>query len=444
MTHKPRRILATNDFIGSFFPQPTSDGWLPGGAALQTTIDELRDRAAASLWIDTGDLTQGSALGALTDGAWPFLALRDFNIDMATLGNHELDWGRDHLALWGSELPFPLLAANADLGLPATHLADLAGRTIGVIGITYPHMPVLHPEISVDEDAASLIHEHAARLRDDGAETVILALHDGVDVTPDAGGLRVDSQRIEVLVKEIRETVDLILAGHTLGHHCNTIAGVPLLQPWPFSAEVGVADIAEDGAITISCVPTGPPRAWTGLGAAAQRALEDDIVGHLARPLRSTPGIDRSLPQAIADGLLEIDPTIDLTAIVAVDLWTQAPRDGTFAYLPAGDVSEAQILRVTPTAGGRSAWGGQLVAAELPVADARRVAHTLASEPYFPGGPSIPGTIAHRHPNQTSGACVIALLPFYAARADILLGKPAHWHTCTSTWRDGLRAAVAR
>jgi len=71
------RILTTNDFVALFFPQATSYGGLPGAAALQATVDELRDAAGGGFWVDTGDLAQGSALGTISDGAWPFLALRE-------------------------------------------------------------------------------------------------------------------------------------------------------------------------------------------------------------------------------------------------------------------------------------------------------------------------------------------------------------------------------
>jgi hypothetical protein len=56
------RILTTNDFVGSFFPQATSYGRLPGAAALQATVDGLRTEAGGGIWIDTGDLAQESAL----------------------------------------------------------------------------------------------------------------------------------------------------------------------------------------------------------------------------------------------------------------------------------------------------------------------------------------------------------------------------------------------
>ncbi len=188
------RVVTTNDFVGSFFPQATSYGRLPGAAALQAAVDDLRTEADGALWIDTGDLAQGSALGALSDGVWPFVALRELSIDVAVAGNHELDWGDAHLRRWGPELPFPLLAANADLGLPPTALLSLGERTLGVIGLTTPDLPALHPGTAVDPDAAGLVVRHAARLRAEGADRVVLALHDGVVPVP-AAATSTDSSR---------------------------------------------------------------------------------------------------------------------------------------------------------------------------------------------------------------------------------------------------------
>ena len=175
------RIVTTNDFVGSFFPQATSYGRLPGAAALQATVDGLRTEAGGGLWIDTGDLAQGSALGALSDGAWPFLALRELTVDVAVAGNHELDWGAEHLRRWGAELPFPLLAANLPVGLPATRM--LPGG-VGVIGLSLPGMDELHPGLAADPDPAGAAVALAAELRAAGAVRVVLALHDGVDPAP--------------------------------------------------------------------------------------------------------------------------------------------------------------------------------------------------------------------------------------------------------------------
>jgi hypothetical protein len=376
------RLLTTNDFVGSFFPQPTSYGTLPGAAALQATIDDLRTEAGGALWIDTGDLAQASALGALSDGVWPFLALRELSIDASVVGNHELDWGVDHLRRWGAELPFPLLAANLPLGLPAT----LVLGDVGVIGMSLPAMAVMHPGI---EAVPVSLRELAAGLRAGGARHVVLALHDGVD----AGSV----ERMEALCAELRGAVDVVLGGHTLQCHAGLLGGVPFLQPWGFGSQVGVADLGADGRAELRLVDPGPPLPWRGAGAAAQPALEAEIVGRLDRPLA-----DDALATTIADEVLRVDDRLDRVHVGPGDLWNQPSRDGIGAFLGAGDVSLAQVLRLTPLTGGRSVWGGRLVAAEVP------------------------------------GQGTLAMSEFYAAFS----GGEHDWQPIAPTLRDGLLAAV--
>jgi hypothetical protein len=408
------RIVTTDDFVGSFFPQATSYGELPGAAALQATVDDLRAEAGGGLWIDTGDLAQGSALGALSDGVWPFLALRELSIDVAVVGNHELDWGADHLRRWSAELPFPLLAAN----LPLDRAATWTRGDVGVVGLSLPAMAELHPGVSADPDPAGTVLEHAAALRAHGAQYVVLALHDGVDA--DGTG------RMVALCEQLRGSVDLVLGGHTLQCHAGTLAGVPFLQPWGYGSQVGVADLHDDGRVELRLVDTGPPRPWTGPGAGPQAALEAEIVGRVERPLVQAAGQTPTLAQAIGDGVLRTDEHLDRVHVGPADLWNQPARDGVHAFLGAGDVTLAQVLRLTPFTGARSAWGGQLLAAELPAADAEL---------------ALGGRITTRARRRDE---TLALSPVYAAAVDRTLGREHDWQPIATTLRDGLMAAVAR
>jgi hypothetical protein len=407
----PVRIVTTNDFVGSFFPQATSYGRLPGAAALQATVDDLRTEAGGGLWIDTGDLAQGSALGALSDGAWPFLALRELSIDVAVAGNHELDWGIAHLRRWAAELPFPLLAANLPLGLPATCMLG----DVGVIGLSLPGMAELHPGLEADPDPVATARAHAERLRADGARHVVLAVHEG-------------AERTRALCEGLGGVVDVVLGGHALTCHARTLAGVPFLQPWAYGSQVGVADLY-DGRVELRLVETGAPRPWTGAGAGAQAVLEAEVVGQLERPLVQAWGRDVALAQAIAEGVLLTDDGLEAACVGPGDAWTQPARDGVDAFLDAGEVTMAQILRLTPFCGARSAWGGQLVAAELAPDEAER---TLAA---------VPGAVAARPGRR---AATIALTPFRAAAADRATGREHDWAPIATSLRDGLMAAVAR
>ena len=415
------RILTTSDFVGSFFPQPTSYGRLPGAAALQATVDDLRAEAGGGLWIDTGDLAQGSALGALSDGVWPFLALRELSIEVAVAGNHELDWGGGHLRRWSAELPFPLLAANVPLGLPATRLLSANGQAVGVIGMSLPAMAEMHPGVSAEPDTAGMVVELATELRRAGARHVVLALHDGVD----------GSQRIEGLCERLRGTVDLVLGGHTLRCHAGPLGGVPFLQPWGFGSQVGVADLHDDGRVAVRLVDVGPERPWTGIGAGAQAALEAEVAGRLERPLLRAAGGESTLGLAIGDGVPRADDRLDRVHVGPADLWNQPARDGVHAFLGAGDVTLAQVLRLTPFCGARSVWGGGLVAAELAPAQAEATIRALAE----------PGAVATR--GRDPGGTLV-LSTFYAAAADRALGREHDWQPIAATLRDGLMQAIAR
>jgi hypothetical protein len=419
------RIITTNDFVGSFFPQATSYGALPGAAALQATVDDLRAEAGGGLWIDTGDLAQGSALGALSDGVWPFLALRELSIDVAVAGNHELDWGLEHLMRWSAELPFPLLAGNLPIGLPATR--RLSGD-VGALGLSLPTMTDVHPDVSAAPDPAGTCVALARELRARGARHIVLALHDGADPQP-AGAP--STARMEALCEALHGHVDLVLGGHTLACHAGPLAGVPFLQPWAFGSQVGVADLRADGPVELRLVDVGPPRPWTGPGARAQAAIESEVVGRLDRPLAQAVGRDSTLAEAIGDGVLRSDGALDLVYVGPGDLWNQPARDGVHAFLGAGDVTLAQVLRLTPLSGGRSAWGGQLIAAELAAAEAEALRGGFAD-----------GVVVAR--GAARAGAVLALSPHNAAAARRAVGRDLDWQPVAATLRDGLTAAVAR
>ena len=311
-----------------------------------------------------------------------------------------------------------------------------------MVGVSLPAMPMLHPGVTVDPEPAALVIEHAAELRRNGARHVVLALHDGVDARPGADGVGSPPRGCTPSAPPLRGSVDLVLGGHTLTCHAGSLAGVPFLQPWAFGSQVGVADLDDDGPVRLRLVDVGPARPWSGTGARAQAVLEADVVGRLERPLVQAAGGSSALARAIGDGVLHADDRLDRVYIGPGDLWNQPARDGVHAFLGAGDVTLAQVLRLTPLSGARSAWGGQLLATELPASGAERTIAALMSARAFPGGPVAAGVVAAR-PRRRS-AETLALSPHNAAAADRALGRDHDWQPIATTLRDGLMAAVAR
>ena len=284
--------------------------------------------------------------------------------------------------------------------------------------------------------------EHAAELRRSGARHVVLALHDGVDARPGPNGVRLATARMHAFCAALHGSVDLVLGGHTLTCHAGSLAGVPFLQPWAFGSQVGVADLLDDRPVRLRLVDVGPARPWSGTGARAQAVLDADVVGRLERPLAQAAGGSSALARAIGDGVLDADDRLDRVYIGPGDLWNQPARDGVHAFLGAGDVTRAQVLRLTPLTGARSAWGGQLLVTELPASDAEQTIAALTSERAFPGGPMAAGVVAARPRRRRAETLVLS--PHNAAAADRALGRDHDWQPIATTLRDGLMAAVTR
>lgn len=434
------RVLATNDFVGSFFPQRTSYGALPGVAGLAETIATLRAAAPSSVWVDSGDIAQGCPLNPLSDGTWGWQAADQLGIDVAALGNHELDWGLQHLQRWRRSLPFELLAANLEVGLPGSKLLEAGDVAIGVIGLTEPRLHALHPDHEVKHRVVELIREHATRLRRDGAWRVVLAIHDGVDET--VGGLpgEGDPGRMRSLCNAIRGDVDLVIGGHTLMRYVGELAGVPFLQPWAFGSEVAWADLSASGGIRVgACDVSGSP-ALPCRGQPVLDALRSEVVGFIDQPLIASVQGERNLAVAIATGVLA-SAECDSALVAPWDLWTQPPRDGISAFIAEGPVSRADVLRAAPLCGRRSAWGGQLLAADW----RRNELHTAVSQLAVRFGYSpIPAddavALVRARRRVDANTTRVAVLPFYAPILDEISHHAHVWHELTAGVYDALEA----
>jgi 2',3'-cyclic-nucleotide 2'-phosphodiesterase (5'-nucleotidase family) len=111
----PLRVVATHDFCCAYPPSPTSYGSLPGGEGLKSTIDTLRAQGPI-VRADVGDIVAPGALATLSGGEAGFAAAADLGIDVGVVGNHEFEWGIEHLRAHAPQTGFPLLCANAPDG----------------------------------------------------------------------------------------------------------------------------------------------------------------------------------------------------------------------------------------------------------------------------------------------------------------------------------------
>lgn len=452
MVRQPRlRLITTNDLFGSFFQRITSYGIQPGARSLVNTVDRLRSDAHASLWIDGGDFAQGGPLAPASGGTYGFATFRELGVDVATIGNHEFDWGEEHTRRWVGESGIPIVVANYEVGVPTSIILDAGPVPVGIIGLTHPGLYQFNNTLRKDQPhTLDIVPDLARALRADGAEIVAVAIHDGVDwTTTQQGPLDIDPRRIEHLCAALRDHIDVLIGGHTLGRFVGELAGLPFVQPWAFGAEVGVLDLDEHGVWSTHGVMLKPDDPWTGIGSAVNAALSSEIVGETAKPLMVKPWHDNTMAEAIARGI-STRTMADVALVFPQQLQTmQSPIDGAFAYLAAGPVSEADVFRAIPFITEhvcQDVFISELTVAELDTLLAcasgeRESDIDVALSPKTWGGPAV---VRSKH--LTSGKVTVAMASLYSERAltETWIGRELSWDPSGTDLRDALRTDVSR
>jgi 5'-nucleotidase / UDP-sugar diphosphatase len=114
-------ILHSNDLHAHLLPD---DQGMGGFAYLATAVRQQRASASASLYLNAGDLVQGTPVSTLYKGLPIYQIANRLGFDVSTLGNHEFDYGWQRIQDFVKAAKFPIVSANVvnDSG------ALLAGR----------------------------------------------------------------------------------------------------------------------------------------------------------------------------------------------------------------------------------------------------------------------------------------------------------------------------
>ena len=176
------RVLATTDLAAVLVPFRTSYGEGGSCAGVAELLEAERERQP-TVWVDAGDFTVGPAYPLL--GTRPWAEMGELPIDAAAAGNHEFDDGVPALLEATRVLPYPLLCANLEVGLPASAMVETGAGPLGVIGLTHPHVHRLSKAPPPADDWGGRVGPLARELRSQGARWVVAILHDGVDWWPD-------------------------------------------------------------------------------------------------------------------------------------------------------------------------------------------------------------------------------------------------------------------
>jgi 2',3'-cyclic-nucleotide 2'-phosphodiesterase/3'-nucleotidase len=239
------RLIETTDLHVAVFPYDyfaDAPNDTLGLARTATLIETIRAEAGNSVLIDNGDIIQGNPLGdyiAYERGVdeqklHPSIAaMNTLGYEVATLGNHEFNYGLEFLDTAIKGANFPFVSANlVKGGLAADPLSDTtyiepyrivekditdgAGTRhkikLGFIGFLPPQIMTwdaghLDGKVAT-RDIVETAKAYVPRMKAEGADIIIALCHSGIDAGAGAGAENASLQVAGV------NGIDVVLTGH--------------------------------------------------------------------------------------------------------------------------------------------------------------------------------------------------------------------------------------
>jgi 5'-nucleotidase / UDP-sugar diphosphatase len=137
-------ILHSNDLHAQL--RPNAEG-LGGFAYLAAELRHEREGCAACIYLNAGDLVQGSPVSTIYHGAPVYKISNLLGIDAATIGNHEFDYGWKAIQGFAHIAHYPLLSDNVRNGdgqfLTGKGYAiiNAGGVRVAIIGVVMGDLP---------------------------------------------------------------------------------------------------------------------------------------------------------------------------------------------------------------------------------------------------------------------------------------------------------------
>ena len=193
--HQPVVVLYTNDVHCGI---EDAIGYA-GLAAYEKAYEKLGYEV---ILVDNGDAIQGGPIGTLSKGEYIIDIMNAVGYDIATIGNHEFDYGMDVFMSLREKAEFPYISANfCDLeGNPILDpyvIKELGGWKVAFVGASTPETftkstPTYFQDAEGNyiysfcqgEDGANLyaaVQKAVDAARAEGAEIVIVMSHLGID-----------------------------------------------------------------------------------------------------------------------------------------------------------------------------------------------------------------------------------------------------------------------
>ena len=201
-------ILHSNDVHGAIM----------GYAYIAALRTEFEGKGAEVILADAGDFSQGDVSVSHSKGADAVLMMNEAGYDVATLGNHEFDYGYEQLVTNLKAANFKIVCADIFEGgklvwEPNWMYESKSGLKIGFFGLDTPDTatqanPAMTRGLTFldKEPLYECAREQAAALRGEGADIVVALTHLGVNEGSES--------RSDDLFRSV-QGIDLMIDGHS-------------------------------------------------------------------------------------------------------------------------------------------------------------------------------------------------------------------------------------
>ena len=273
-------ILHTNDVHGA----------ISGYAKVAALKDAYEARGAYVLLMDAGDLIQGDPTVSTSEGATAVELMNLADYDVASMGNHEFDYGYQNLKDLEADADFTIVDANVLYNGQVAFEDNVVftapdGTKIGVFGLDTPETATkAHPAkiqgvtFLAGDKMFDCAQDQVDALEAEGCEYIICLGHLGIDAESTG------NRSIDLLEKV--EGIDVFIDGHShstledvkaaaggtgkVGDTLVTSTGTKL-------ESVGVVTIDADGTITTATTPVADLTATDADVAARAAKIQAEI-----------------------------------------------------------------------------------------------------------------------------------------------------------------------
>lgn len=282
------RILAINDFHGNLRP-PTGgiriadpedktksiEGAAGGVEYMATLVKQLRGQATNTIFVAAGDLIGASPLlSAMFHDEPSIETLSMMGLEIASVGNHEFDEGKDELLRMQNggchpvdkcQGPHPFAGAafhylaastfekaTGKTIFPAYEIRNFEGIPVAFIGLTLKGTPgIVSPQAVAGlefRDEAETVNALVPELKARGVEAIVVLIHEGGFPTGDYNECPGISGPIVDIVRKFDKAVDVVISGHTHRAYVCEIDGRLVTSGDKFGTLVTAIDLKLDPA----------------------------------------------------------------------------------------------------------------------------------------------------------------------------------------------------